>query len=179
MAADTETEVLREYYSDIDYLSSPEGIMKLIAILGCLCSAVLFLAGGGCAGAAGLAAGGASVAFITVGLLAVQLTATLLGAPLYAPQAWLYSDVVGSSVLGALLVLSGALSVTLCELRGFVSYVHAVSFMRFYHIQNSQALSLLEIALDIWEIAHCQGEQLQKLNACVQADPRLMAYWER
>ncbi|XP_061720278.1 uncharacterized protein LOC133527345 isoform X2 [Cydia pomonella] len=125
MAADTETEVLREYYSDIDYLSSPEGIMKLIAILGCLCSAVLFLAGGGCAGAAGLAAGGASVAFITVGLLAVQLTATLLGAPLYAPQAWLYSDVVGSSVLGALLVLSGALSVTLCELRGFVSYVHA------------------------------------------------------
>ncbi|XP_063540726.1 uncharacterized protein LOC134749639 [Cydia strobilella] len=128
MAADTETEVLRKYYSDSDYLSSPEGVMKLIAILGCLCSAVLFLAGGGCAGAMGLAAGGASVAVIAAGLLSVQLTATLLGAPLYAPQVWLYSDVVGSSVLGALLVLSGALSVTLCELRGIVSYVHAVSF---------------------------------------------------
>ncbi|XP_047997036.1 uncharacterized protein LOC125234716 [Leguminivora glycinivorella] len=125
MAAETEMEVLREYYANSDYLSSPEGIMKLIAILGCLCSAVLFLAGGGCAGAAALAAGAASLAFLAVGLLAVQLTATLLGAPLFAPHAWLYCDVVGSSVLGALLVLSGTLSLTLCELRGFVSYVHA------------------------------------------------------
>ncbi|XP_031765790.1 uncharacterized protein LOC113521890 [Galleria mellonella] len=120
----SESGVLRDYYSDTDYLVSPSGVLKIASVVVSVTAAALFLGGGSCGAAPGLAASAPSVALAAAAAAALLCAGAALRVPLLAPQLWLYTDIIVSTVMGVLLLVSAILSMTLCDLARPLDYVH-------------------------------------------------------
>ncbi|KAL0820029.1 hypothetical protein ABMA28_005988 [Loxostege sticticalis] len=86
-----ETRVLREYYTDSEFFLSTEWILKVLAVVVCIASSALFLAGGSCQGP-GLVAGGATVALVCGASAALLCACVALQLPARAPRAWMLAD---------------------------------------------------------------------------------------
>ncbi|XP_059048793.1 uncharacterized protein LOC131844025 [Achroia grisella] len=120
----SEKDVLRDYYSASNYVVSPGGLLKVASVVTAAVATALLLNSRGCDAAPGLAASAASVALAAAALSALLYSGALLRLPLRAPQLWLYIDIILSTVLGVLLLVSAIMSLTTCELTRPVDYMH-------------------------------------------------------
>ncbi|CAG5055689.1 unnamed protein product [Parnassius apollo] len=87
-------------------------------------SSALFLWGGSCGGAPWLVSGGAAIALVSALLMACLYIGAVASLAAYAPYTWLYTDIVLSTGLGILLLVSAILSMTFCDMAGVVDYAH-------------------------------------------------------
>ncbi|KAM3959403.1 uncharacterized protein ACR2FA_009308 [Aphomia sociella] len=121
----TESDVLRQYYEETDYALSLSGILKITSVVANVAAAATFMGGGGCVAAPALVGGAPAVALAAAALAAALYAAALLQLPTRAPHLFLYADIILSTVMGVLVLMTGILSVTLCELTRPIEYVHA------------------------------------------------------
>ncbi|XP_037873693.1 uncharacterized protein LOC119629987 isoform X2 [Bombyx mori] len=113
-----ESDLFREYYIENDYFLSAEGVLKILSAIVCIVSSVLFLVGSSCTAAPGLAAGAAGGALVGGLVMALMYVGVLMNLPLHGAQ-----DILVSGVIGVLLLVAGALSFTICDMRQPVDYV--------------------------------------------------------
>ncbi|XP_045777811.1 uncharacterized protein LOC123875810 [Maniola jurtina] len=119
--AESDREILREYYLERNFFTSTEGVLKVLSIVVCTASSVLWLAGGGCGRGARLA-GGASVASAAILVLLCAVDALRLAA--YAPMTYFYTDIIVSTCIGLWLLISGVLSLAFCDAQRALDYAH-------------------------------------------------------
>ncbi|XP_060805471.1 uncharacterized protein LOC132902848 isoform X1 [Amyelois transitella] len=122
-----EQAALREYYDQNDYLLSAEGVLKMVSVIACIVVSVFYLSAEAsqCSGAPALASGAGVVALVAAGVAALLYAGTALQLPLYAPQVWLFADIIISTVLGVLLLVMAILSLVFCESTNFLGFLRA------------------------------------------------------
>ncbi|XP_030037263.2 uncharacterized protein LOC115452800 [Manduca sexta] len=116
----TESDIFRNYYTDNDYFLSPEGILKVVSALICVAASVVFISGGSC-DAPGLLAGTTSILLVCGAALCFLYAGVALDIPRFAPQAWLYTDIVTSTVTGVLMLVISVLGMMLCGMTTLVN----------------------------------------------------------
>ncbi|XP_075981003.1 uncharacterized protein LOC142979753 [Anticarsia gemmatalis] len=146
--------IFRQYYTENDFVLSPEGILKGLSAVVCIVASVLFLSGGTCPGAPTLVTSAVTVALCSSALCAVLYAAVVLDLPLYAPQLYLFTDIILSSVVGVLLLIMAVLTMTMCDMNNAISYVHGpLGILNAGMIIGSAVFTYMSV-MQLWDASH-------------------------
>ncbi|KAJ8717532.1 hypothetical protein PYW08_005931 [Mythimna loreyi] len=147
-------EVFLKYYTGKDYSTSLEGVLKMLSAIVSVVSAVLFLGWSACLRSPGLAAAAAGSALAGGAASALLFGGVVLGLPLRAPQFYLLTDIIVSTVAGLLLLVTAVLNITVCEFYSVVSYLHGPLAVLNAGMVIASAVITYVGVMRLWDAAH-------------------------
>ncbi|KAJ2938150.1 hypothetical protein O0L34_g3729 [Tuta absoluta] len=127
--AESESKILRQYYKEKDFISSTDGILKVLSVIACIVVGVLALvlsSQQACSQAPPLANSAGALALASAAVLSLLTAAALLDVPSRAPMMWLYTDIILCAVIAAQLVVAVTLSFIFCRRDSPLVYIYFV-----------------------------------------------------
>ncbi|KAI5632005.1 hypothetical protein NE865_15271 [Phthorimaea operculella] len=124
---DTESKILRQYYKEKDFISSTDGILKVLSVIACIVVGVLALSTRPvCTQAPPLASSAGATTLISAAVLCMLTGAGLLALPARTPMLWLYTNTISCAVISAQLVVAVTLSLIFCQRDSTLVYIYFV-----------------------------------------------------
>ncbi|XP_045502133.1 uncharacterized protein LOC123699258 [Colias croceus] len=183
---DSESAILKQYYRENVLFMSAEGVLKVVSVILCLISSVLHLTSGSCSGAPRLVSAAAVVALLSAATLACLFSGSALSITSYAPTGWLFTrnnckvsanhiryiiifidlnemlqDIIISTVIGATLLVTGILSMALCEMEHPTDYVQGPLTIVNAGIATASGIVTYMSVIKRWDAAE-RSRQLQQ-----------------
>ncbi|CAG4948113.1 unnamed protein product [Colias eurytheme] len=158
---DSESAILKQYYRENVLFMSAEGVLKVVSVILCLISSVLHLTNGSCSGAPRLVSAAAVVALLSAATLACLFSGSALSITSYAPTGWLFTDIIISTVIGATLLVTGILSMALCEMEHPTDYVQGPLTIVNAGIATASGIVTYMSVIKRWDAAE-RSRQLQQ-----------------